>query len=131
MNTDIALQRQVILRSIIDLLLGCEGSPDIREGYKPIWDDDYIKEFVKQIPFYRLWWVLPANDYIHYAVDSYSQIFSRFGSPIQSLTPAEMQFMRDDLAGRFEKRIKTFAGEKRLVLKVFDENKVGFRWKRC
>ena len=122
------LQRQIALKCVVDTLLGYEGAVDIGEDYEPILDDNYIREFASMMPIGRLWWVLPVNDCILAAIDCYNQSFSQFGIPNQKFAPEEIRFMRDDFTNRFVKKIKRYAGGKRLSLKVLDDNSVGFRW---
>ena len=49
------LQRQIALRCVVDTLLGYEDPVDIGEGYEPILDDNYIREFARMMPVGRLW----------------------------------------------------------------------------
>lgn len=128
MYSNISLQRQATLKSIVDLLVGVEDHIEVIEENDPIIDDTFIADFADNMPVDKNWSPLLAENCILNAIDAYNQVFTRFGIQEKVFSKEELAFMKDDFLRRFKKGLKKYSRGMRLVEKVFDSNTVGYRW---
>lgn len=128
MYSNISLQRQATLKSIVDLLAGVEDYIEVIEENDPIIDETFIADFADNMPVDKNWSPLLVENCILNAIDAYNQVFARFGIQEKEFSKEELAFMKDDFLKRFRKGLKKYSRGMKLVEKVFDSNNVGFRW---
>lgn len=128
MHSNISLQRQATLKSIVDLLVGVEDHIEVIEENDPIIDDTFIAEFAGKMPVGENWWPILAENCILNAIDAYNQVFARFGIQEKVFSKEELAFMKDDFLKRFRKKLKKYSRGMKLTERMFDDNTVGFRW---
>jgi len=117
----VAINRIGLLESVVDLILGPEAGGNHAVD---IIEEDDIRFFANQLSFGLSYYPILIDEIISQGIKDWNTIlFCQ-----EMFSDREVALIREEFLERFIKRIKRYSRGRRLEMKDFGKNGVGFRW---